>query len=153
MSSRVLGCSVSPRKSRAKSVWPSSSVTSIPCRASSIASTAPAGPAPTMQHVVWVVSTVFSRPRSDRESMKGQRRRHEQNCSNQCSFRGQQVPRSERDRRLEPTLGAREGRNLVARVEPQLAQYVGQVIGRGFFGDHQSRRNLAVGEPFHCERG
>nr|WP_266096522.1 hypothetical protein [Rubrobacter marinus] len=52
MISITTGCSVSPRNSRSKSGCASRSVTSTPLRASRSASTAPAGPPPTTQHVV-----------------------------------------------------------------------------------------------------
>src|SRR5918994_2285097 len=59
-------CSVSPRKSRSKSLCASSSVTSTPCRASRRASIAPAGPPPTTQQVVsWIPSSIRSRSWAD----------------------------------------------------------------------------------------
>src|SRR5689334_13375838 len=54
MSSRVEGCTTSPRKSRRKSACFSSTVTLTPARASKKPSIMPAGPPPAMQQVVLI---------------------------------------------------------------------------------------------------
>ena len=48
----VVGCTVSPRKSRRKSACFSSTVTSMPARANNSPGTIPAGPPPMIAHVV-----------------------------------------------------------------------------------------------------
>src|SRR5579871_4415942 len=57
MISRVDGCTVSPRKSRRKSLCFSSTVTGMPARASRKPSIIPAGPPPA---ITQVVSSAFS---------------------------------------------------------------------------------------------
>src|SRR5580704_19368615 len=51
---------VSPRKSRSKSLWASSSVTGMPRRANNSDSITPAGPPPTTTQEVWWTSAASS---------------------------------------------------------------------------------------------
>src|ERR1700704_1854369 len=54
----VEGCTVSPRKSRKKSACFSSTSVSTPARPNRYPSIMPAGPPPTMQHLVWMMRRV-----------------------------------------------------------------------------------------------
>src|SRR5688572_22112597 len=72
ITSRVEGCSVSPRKSRRKSACFSSTSVSMPARASSSPSIMPAGPPPAMATFTWLTDGLDARLLQDAAHLAGE---------------------------------------------------------------------------------